>query len=73
MMHIENRFQTNELRLGGVFSADCTRWQIEFFKAMRSVGLNCNDDYVEVECLNFCFMNILRDELHQAGQIVECP
>ena len=66
-MYIVSRFKTNELRLSGVFSADCTRWRIEFFKDMRSVGLYCNDDYIEDECLNFCFMNILRDELDRTA------
>ena len=66
---MENLFQTNELRLGGVFSVDCTRWRIDFFKDMRSLALYCDDDYIEVECLNFCLMNILRDELRPAARL----
>ena len=66
---MENRFQTNELRIGGVFSADCTSWRTDFFKDTRSVGLYCDDDYVEVECLNFSFMNMLRDELRPAARL----
>ena len=35
---------------------------------MRSDGLYC-DDPTEVECLKFCFMNILRDELQRAARL----
>ena len=45
---------------------DCTKlWILDVFKDMRSVRLYCDDDYIEEECLKFCFMNILRDELHR--------
>ena len=48
---------------------DCTKWWIDFFKDMRSTRLYCDDDYIEVECLKFCFVNILRDELHRAARL----
>jgi len=45
---------------------DCTKlWILDVFKDMRSVRFYCDDDYIEEECLKFCFMNILRDELHR--------
>ena len=43
------------------------------FKNMRSVALYCDDDYIEVECLNFCLMNILRDELRPAARLWNVP
>ena len=53
----------------GMLGKDCTKWWIDFFKDMRSNGLYCDDDCIEVECLKFCFMNILRDELHRAARL----
>lgn len=38
------------------------------FKDMRNDGLFCDDDYIQEECLKFCFMNILRDELQRGSQ-----
>ena len=52
-----------------ILGKDCTKWWIDFFKDMRSTGLYCDDDDIEVECLKFCFMSILRDELHRAARL----
>ena len=57
----------------GILGKDCTRWWIDCFKEMRNYALFCDDDCIEVECLKFCFMNILRDELQTGSQIVESP
>ena len=52
-----------------ILGKDCTRWWIDFFKDMRSCGLYHDDDCIEVECLKFCYMPILRDELHRAARL----
>ena len=52
-----------------ILGKDCTRWWIDFFKDMRSCGLYHDDDCIEVECLKFCFVLILRDELHRAAKL----
>lgn len=36
---------------------------------MRSSELYCDDDCIEVECLKFCFMNMLRDELQRVARL----
>lgn len=53
----------------GILGKDCTRWWIDFFKDTRSCGLYHDDDCIEVECLKFCFMPMLRDELHWAARL----
>ena len=51
---------------------------------MKSCGLYHDDDCIEVECLKFCSMRILRDDLHRAAKLwnlhrirpstnMECP
>lgn len=36
---------------------------------MRRCGLYHDDDCIKVECLKFCFMLMLRDELHRAAKL----
>lgn len=43
-------------------------WWIKFFKDMRSVGLFDDDDPLQVECLRFCFMEILKTELYRIAR-----
>ena len=52
-----------------ILGKDCTRWWKEFFKDMRNDGIFCDEDYIQVECLKFCFMNILRDELQRVARL----
>ena len=41
-------------------------WWINFFKDLRdNCGLYLEDDFIEVECLKFCFMPVIREELHK--------
>ncbi|XP_068698743.1 uncharacterized protein [Montipora foliosa] len=53
----------------GMLGKDCTKWWIDFFKDMRSCGLYSDDDCIHIECLKFCFMHVLRDELHRAARL----
>ncbi|XP_022784402.1 uncharacterized protein LOC111324984 [Stylophora pistillata] len=52
-----------------ILGKDCTKWWIDFFKDTRSCGLRHDNDSIEVECLKYCFMPILRDELHRAARL----
>lgn len=44
-----------------------TDWWIRFFKDMRDCGIFCDGD-VHDECLKFCFMQVLRDELYKFAE-----
>ena len=42
----------------------------EFFKKkMCDMGLYNDGDPLQVECLRYCFMNVLRNELHQVAKL----
>ncbi|KAJ7371621.1 hypothetical protein OS493_024298 [Desmophyllum pertusum] len=45
-----------------------TDWWINFFKDLRDVGLYCDDDPLHVECLRFCFIPLLQEELNRVAQ-----
>ena len=40
-------------------------WWIRFFKDLRDSGLYLEDDDIQVECLKFCFMPVIREELRK--------
>lgn len=46
----------------------CTDWWMRFFKDMRDCGIFCDIDVIHVECLRFCFMQVLRDELFKFAE-----
>ena len=52
-----------------ILGKDCTRWWIDFVKDKRSCDLYHENDCIAVACLKFCFMPILRDELHGAARL----
>ena len=45
-----------------------TDWWINFFKDLRDVGLCCDDNPLHVECLRFCFIPLLQQELNRVAQ-----
>ena len=36
---------------------------------MRDSGLYCDNDVIHVQCLRFCYMSVLQDELHRAARL----
>ena len=38
-------------------------WWIQLFKDVRDSGIYCDDNPIHVECLKFCFMKLIQDEL----------
>lgn len=48
---------------------DCSSWWINFFKDLSDLGLFNGSDPVRQECIRFCLMQILRDELHQVAEL----
>ena len=52
-----------------ILGKDCTRWWIDFVKDKRSCDLYHDNDCIAVACLKFCFVPILRDELHGAARL----
>ena len=53
----------------GQLRRGCAEWWIEYFKNMRDSGLYCDSDLIHVECLRFCYMHILQDELQRAARL----
>ena len=47
----------------GVLMRGCMDWWICFFKDLGDIGLYLEDDDIQVECLKFCFMPVIREEL----------
>jgi hypothetical protein len=44
-------------------------WWINFFKDLRDFDLYNDSDPVQVDLIRFCFMDILRDELHKVAEL----
>ena len=44
-------------------------WWIHFFKDLRDLNLFNDSDPLHIECIRFCFMQILRKELHQVAEL----
>ena len=47
----------------------CTDWWMQHFKELQESGCYCDTNVVHVECLRFCYMDILRDELYRAARL----
>ena len=43
-------------------------WWIDFFKDMRDEGVFRDHDPIHVECLRFCFMPLIQEELHKVAK-----
>ena len=43
-------------------------WWIKFFRDLRDSGVYCDGNAIHVECLKFCFMQLLQDELNQVAK-----
>lgn len=44
-------------------------WWMDFFKDLRDSGIFRDHDLLHRECLRFCFMNVLRKELHDVAKL----
>lgn len=51
------------------FVKDGPGWWISFFKDLSDLGLFNSSDPVHLECIRFCFMQVLRNELHQVAEM----
>ncbi len=47
----------------------CTEWWINYFKDLRDRGLYCDADIINVECLKFCYMPVIQDELQKVAKL----
>ena len=43
-------------------------WWIKLFKDIRDAGIYCDSNPIHVECLKFCFMELIQDELKRAAE-----
>ena len=43
----------------------CADWWIEYFKNLRDSGLYNDENVIRRECLKFCFMDLMQEELHR--------
>lgn len=46
-----------------------TDFWINYFKDLREVGLYCDDDILHVQCLKFCYMPLLKEELYRVVEL----
>ena len=51
------------------FVRDGPGWWINFFKDLSDLGLFNSTDPVHQECIRFCFMQILRNELNEVAEM----
>ena len=63
-----SQFPISGSRHGGVSYEEAV-WWITFFTDMRDNGLYCDDSIIHVECLRFCFMSIIQEELQKATKL----
>ena len=52
-----------------VLRKGCSGWWIRHFKDMRDSGIYSEDDVIHRECLKFCFMGVLREELYRVARL----
>ena len=43
-------------------------WWIKLFKDIRDAGIYCDSNPIHVECLKFCFMELIQDELKRVAE-----
>ena len=53
----------------GQLRKGCTDWWITHFKDLRDRGLYCDSNVVHSECLQFCYMAIIQEELNKASKL----
>ena len=51
----------------------CTEWWINHFKDLRDRGLYCDADIIDAECLKFCYMSVIKDELQRVARLWNSP
>ena len=53
----------------GYKNSACADWWIRYFKDLRDSGLYSDENAVQREGMNFCFMDILRKELQRVARL----
>ena len=51
----------------GQLRRNCTEWWMNHFKNLRDLGLYCDVNVLHVECLKFCYMALIRNELKRVA------
>jgi hypothetical protein len=51
----------------GNLRKSCSDWWIRYFKDMRDSGLYQDDKIIHQECLRFCYMDVLQNELNRVA------
>lgn len=52
----------------GLLRKSCTDWWIRFFKDLRDAGLYEDDNEFHIECLKFCYMDLIQKELDRTAR-----
>ena len=53
----------------GLLRKACADWWINLFKDLnRETGLYVDDNVIHRECLKFCFMDVIQNELNRVAQ-----
>lgn len=53
----------------GQLRKSCAQWWMDHFKSLRITGLYCDANIIHQECLKFCYMPIIRQELNRAARL----
>ena len=46
----------------------CTDWWIKYMKVLRDRGIYDDSDNIQVECLKFCYCDLIQKELYKVAQ-----
>lgn len=55
-----------------ILRKQCSDWWIRYFKDFRVKGLFDDSDPIHRECLKFCYMDILQNELYKVAELWNC-
>ena len=52
-----------------ILRRSCTDWWIKHMKDLRDRGIYDDSDNIQVECLKFCYWDLIQKELHKVAQL----
>jgi hypothetical protein len=47
----------------------CSNWWMHHFKELRDSGLYCDSNPIQTYCLGFCYIELIRNELHRFARL----
>ena len=53
----------------GQLRKNCAQWWMDHFKTLKTSGLFCDANIIHQECLKFCYIPVIRQELNRAARL----